>query len=313
MTASGPNPNSVSSTVSNTALKPRVGAVVVLYHPDSEVLENLRILAIQVDALVIVDNGSSETFRASLSSILAPMLNARVELIRHPENLGIATGFNTGIRCLIELECAFVFTFDQDSRVPEGFVAGMVDSMLQSEQQFGPVGVLLPDWRDAKLGTASFTSDGDDLSEVHSGISSGSLYLTSIFSEIGFFADGYFIDGVDIEFCLRCRQHHFKVIQNKAWVVGHNLGRQVEINLLGLRFSIYVHSVFRKYYIARNRVLNYKKYALNEQTWFWNDLFIAFREFFHVLAYEDCKSERLRNIFLGTRDGLINKTGKFNP
>jgi rhamnosyltransferase len=309
MTASGTDP----STGSSTNPRPRTGAVVVLYNPESDVLENLRILVAQVDALVIVDNGSSESFWASLRPILEPMLNAQVELIRHPQNLGIATGFNTGVRRLIELECAFVFTFDQDSCVPEGFVAGMVDSIPQAEQQFGPVGVLLPDWRDAKLGTASFASDGHDLLEVHSGISSGSLYLTSIFSEIGFFADGYFIDGVDIEFCLRCRQHHFKVIQNKAWAVGHNLGRQVDINLLGLRFSIYVHSVFRKYYIARNRILNYKKYALKEQAWFWNDFSIAFRELFHVLAYEDCKWERLRNIFLGTRDGLINKTGKFNP
>jgi rhamnosyltransferase len=90
---------------------PRVGAVVVLYNPEVDVLENLRVLAAQVDALVIVDNGSSEVFRSDL----APMLNARVELIRHPGNLGIATGFNTGVRRLIELGCEFSLTFDQDA------------------------------------------------------------------------------------------------------------------------------------------------------------------------------------------------------
>ena len=294
-------------SVSDSGSSPRVGAVMVLYNPEADVLENLRILAAQVDALVIVDNGSSEAFQAEL----APLLNARVELIRHPDNLGIATGFNTGVRRLIELGCEFVFTFDQDSGVPQGFANGMVNAMLEAEQRFGPVGVFLPDWRDAKLGVASAPL-GNDFLEVHSGISSGSLYRTSVFSKIGFFADEYFIDGVDIEFCLRCRQNQFKVIQNKAWAVSHNLGQQLEINLLGVRFPIYVHSVFRKYYIARNRILNYKKYAFREQKWFWNDFLIAWRELFHVLAYEDAKLERLKNIFLGFRDGIINKTGKFN-
>jgi rhamnosyltransferase len=259
--------------------------------------------------LVIVDNGSSEEFRAALGS----MLKARVELIRHAANLGIATGFNSGVRRLIELGCEFVFTFDQDSGIPQGFALGMVNSMLEAEQQFGPVGVFLPDWRDATLGSVPSVSVGHNLLEVHSGISSGSLYRTSIFSQVGFFADEYFIDGVDIEFCLRCRQYGFKVIQNKAWVVSHNLGQQLEINLLGVRFPIYVHGVFRKYYIARNRILNYKKYAFREQKWFWNDFLIAWRELFHVLAYEGTKRERLKNIFLGFRDGIINKTGKFNP
>jgi rhamnosyltransferase len=296
-------------TVSSSGSSPRVGAVVVLYQPESDVLENLRILAAQVDALVIVDNGSSESFR----ELLGPMLNARVGLIRHTENLGIASGFNTGVRRLIELGCEFVFTFDQDSGIPAGFAHGMVNSMLEAEQQFGPVGVFLPDWCDAKLGFVSSVSVGHDLLEVHSGISSGSLYRTKIFSKIGFFADEYFIDGVDTEFCLRCRQNRFKVIQNKAWVVSHNLGQQLEINLLGVCFPIYVHGVFRKYYIARNRILNYKKYAVREQKWFWNDFLIAWRELFHVIAYESTKRERLKNIFLGFRDGIINKTGKFNP
>jgi rhamnosyltransferase len=296
-------------TVFDSGPNPRVGAVVVLYNPEANVLENLQILVAQVDALVIVDNGSSEEFRAAL----APMLNARVELIRHAENLGIATGFNNGVRRLIELGCDFSFTFDQDSRVPEGFASGMVTSMHEAEQRFGPVGVFLPGWHDAKLGVASSALVNHDLLEVHSGISSGSLYRTSIFSRVGFFADEYFIDGVDIEFCLRCRQNQFKVVQNKTWAVSHNLGQQLEINLLGVRFPIYVHSVFRKYYIARNRILNYKKYAFREQKWFWNDFLIALRELFHVLAYENAKSERLKNIFLGSRDGIMNKIGKFNP
>jgi hypothetical protein len=43
-------------TVSDSGPSSRVGAVVVLHQPEADVLENLRILAAQVDALVIVEN-----------------------------------------------------------------------------------------------------------------------------------------------------------------------------------------------------------------------------------------------------------------
>jgi rhamnosyltransferase len=294
-------------TQSTTTPNPRVGAVVVLYNPESDVLENLRVLAVQVDALVIVDNGSSEAFR----DLLEPILNARVELIRHPENLGIATGFNTGVRRLIELGCGFVFTFDQDSRIPDGFAQGMVNSMLEAERCFGRVGVLLPVWSETEPGPMTVKNQFC-LFEARLGISSGSLYREEIFAQIGFFADEYFIDGIDVEFCLRCRQRQYKVIQEKSWLVLHRLGQKTNVKVLGAAFQINIHSVFRKYYISRNRVLNYKKYGSREIGWFCNDLAVVARELFHVLAYEDSKTKRLKNMIVGTLDGIRNKTGKIS-
>jgi rhamnosyltransferase len=282
------------------------GAVVVIYQPTTDVLENLRILSSQIDQLVIVDNDSNEDFQL----LLQPFLNTRVKLIRHSENLGIATGFNTGLQSLIESGCKFVFTFDQDSRIPPIFVQNMVLSFINAEQQYKSVGVLMPIW--CEPNSARLIQSGK-LREVHQGISSGSLYSVKVFNELGFFADYYFIDGVDIEFCLRCQKHNWRVLQNSSLVIEHSLGQEVIINLFGLKFPIIVHSAFRKYFIARNRILNYRKYALHNREWFFSDFWIFVRELFHIFAYEDEKFKKFRYTFVGIQDGILNRTGKINP
>jgi rhamnosyltransferase len=282
------------------------GAVVVIYQPTTDVLENLRALSSQVDQLVIVDNGSDEEFQL----LLQPSLNTRVTLIQHSENLGIATGFNTGLRSLINAGCDLVFTFDQDSRIPPAFVQNMILSFMNAQRQYKSVGVLMPVWCEPNS-TNSIQSR--ELREVHQGISSGSLYSVKVFNELGFFADHYFIDGVDIEFCLRCQTHNWYVLQDSALSIEHSLGQEVIINLYGLKFPIIIHSAFRKYFIARNRILNYRKYALLNTEWFFADFWIFIRELFHIIAYENEKFRKFRYTFVGIQDGILKRTGKINP
>jgi rhamnosyltransferase len=284
----------------------RIGAVVVTYQPDSDVFENLKLIAVQVDLLIIVDNGSSAVFR----SLLQPFLNTQVVLIRHPENLGIATGFNAGIRKLIEGGCQYVFTFDQDSQIPINFIQNMVQSFYKAEQRFDKIGVLMPMWHDSTHVNAPVFSK--EIREVRQGISSGSIYSVNVFNEIGFFADHYFIDGVDIEFCLRCQTQNWRVLQDTSIMIEHSLGQEEIVNLFGLQFPIVVHSAFRKYFIARNRVLNYRKYALRNVKWFFEDFWIFIRELFHIFAYEKEKLNKLRHTLIGIQDGITNRTGEIN-
>lgn len=285
---------------------PGVGAVVVTYQPEIAMLENVRLLAAQVDVLIVVDNGMSEVCRMALESQLID----QIELIKHPENLGIAAGFNTGIQRLVKTNCEFVFTFDQDSRVPSDFIQGMVKSFHAAEQEFGQVGMLMPIWHDSASEPVVRESLG--LTEVFQGISSGTVYRTRVFAELGEFAEEYFIDGVDTEFCLRCQTSGWRVIQNPSFSIAHSLGTKMSIQVFGLVFSIVVHSAFRKYFMARNRILNYRKYGLRNLRWFFADFSMFSREIFHLLVYENQKSTKLWYTLIGIQDGILNRTGKIN-
>jgi rhamnosyltransferase len=296
-------------TRSTKSPNPRVGAVVVLYNPESDVLENLRILVAQVDALVIVDNGSSQEFR----ELLEPMLNTQVELIRHSENLGIATGFNTGVRRLIELGCGFSLTFDQDSQIENGFVQNMLLALADARQKYKEVLILAPHWKDVNSGIRFPNTWARNLvfRQVRETISSGNLIDNAVFSRIGFFEDGYFIDGVDIEFHLRCKEAGFPVVQTSRALLFHSLGVQNFRKFLFIPFIVTFHSHIRKYYIARNRVQNYKRYAPKFPFWFLADVPVFLNEIVIIVLYDRTDVwKKLRFTWLGVRDGLQNNMGK---
>ena len=286
-----------------------VGAVVVLYNPELDVLENLRALAAQVDALVIVDNGSSEEFRAALG----PMLNARVELIRHPDNLGIATGFNTGVRRLIELGCAFSLTFDQDSQIGPGFVQAMLLALHDARRKYDQVFVIAPHWTDVNSGMyfPNTILRRLEFYRIRDTISSGNLFDNAVFAKIGFFEDEYFIDGVDIEYHLRCKKAGFPVVQTSRALLLHSLGVQDARKFLFIPFVVTFHSHIRKYYIARNRIQNYKKYALSLSFWFLADLVAFLNETIIIVIHDRTDVRRkLKFTWLGIRDGFEDNMGK---
>jgi rhamnosyltransferase len=294
--------------VSGTHLKPRVGAVVVLYNPESDVLENLRLLAVQVDALVIVDNGSSEEFRV----LLGPMLNARVGLIRHPENLGIATGFNSGIRRLIELGCEFSLTFDQDSRVAEDFVLKIVDAFLEARKQFAAVAVVSPQWKDENSGIVydHELKAGAAFGVLKWTISSGNCIDNQVFKSVGYFEDGYFIDGVDLDFHLRCRKLGFCILKTSRVGMSHHLGLQKRVRIFSFEFTITLHNRVRKYYIARNKIKNMKRHFWFDPACICKDLWYFLGDILTIVLYDDDKSEKLQFTFLGVKHGFQGVDGK---
>jgi rhamnosyltransferase len=292
----------------NNRSSSRVGAVLVTYNPDDDAIQNIARLAEQVDQLVVVDNGSSDAFWVRLA---AQQPQARFRRITNPENLGIATAFNLGARALLEAGCDFVMTFDQDSRIADDYVSQMLETFRNAQRELGNVAVLAPRWRDPQSGRLfSEGVDGLEVLEVRDVISSGCLIAAHAFSQVGFFADDYFIDGVDIEFCLRCRQHGLKIVLAVNREISHSLGQQMELKVLGASVVIFMHSHIRKYYMARNRIANYRKYAAREHNWFWSDVLMFIREVFHIILYENDKGRKLCFTLLGVWDGFRGKMGR---
>jgi rhamnosyltransferase len=96
----------------------QMAAVVVTYHPDAAVLENVRLLTEQVGKVIVVDNASAG---ASAGTVSALEKMPGVWLIRNAANLGIAAAMNTGIRHALADGYPWIATFDQDSTVPNQY------------------------------------------------------------------------------------------------------------------------------------------------------------------------------------------------
>jgi rhamnosyltransferase len=289
----------------------RVAAIMVTYNPDPDLIENVKSIVQSVSKLVILDNGSSPDTLQYLKEVEG---FPTVTVIYNGTNKGLGTALNQGIKFYLENEkynhIEWIATFDQDSKISNQFFSKLLEvyNTLANKQK---VAILAPNWVDENL-VHEETIHHADISEVtepKTVITSGSLIKKSVFKEIGLFIEEYFIDFLDIEFCLRARQNGYQIIMAQSVSMVHNLGNTKRHNLLGSRVMATNHNYIRRYYITRNRILTYKKYFKSEKDWLKEDLTATLKETIIVLLFEKDRFKKVNSIIKGSIHGLLGRTG----
>lgn len=282
-----------------------VCAVIVTYHPSAAMLEIVQRVLAQVDGLVVVDNGSA-------TNELVPLRAAKeaftFQLIENGENLGIAEALNQGVRWAKSKDFRWVIFFDQDSQISEGFVDHMFAAWRAhpDRERVGSVHCrhLVPN-TGAEVWVPR-TRDGSPVLPM----TAGSLMPVWIFDKVGWFASEYFIDVVDWEYSFRTRAAGYKVADAKDAALFHAPGEPADTTLLGHTFHPSNHSVLRRYYLTRNRIVFCRKYFLVFPVWVTSTAYHQVKETLVCLLVEDNRVHKLRNIFLGAWDGLTGRMGK---
>lgn len=273
---------------------PHIAAVVVLYHPDASVLVNLGSIINQVAVLFVVDN--SETSEQSVCMPLAAYAN--VSIIHTNGNIGIAAALNMAAQKALQDGCELLLTLDQDS-CP---LPGMIDALLACHAP--GVGLVAP-----RLQADSRQEHhGGGCRPVLNAMTSGSLLNLAAYKEAGPFRDDFFIDFVDIEYCLRLHRSGFKILQADNAHLEHHVGTRIG---LGGRLSVTTHSPIRKYYKTRNRLKVWAEYESGFPGYVLRDRIRFLLEFIRLLLFEPEKMEKLRMIRRGWRDFLSGKFGKY--
>jgi len=131
-----------------------------------------------------------------------------------------------------------------------------------------------------------------------------------IFEKAGWFASDFFIDWVDIEYCLRIRAAGYLVADTTDAVLLHTAGHPRRITFLGFSFQPSYHSAVRRYYISRNRVVVFRRYWRVFPRWIVLLMNEAFRETVKCFLAEEDRPRKFLNFLLGTWDGLIGRMGK---
>lgn len=284
---------------------PRICGVVVTYNPPPDLADNLLAISRQVDAVIVIDNNSSSPDPGPMLSA-APIRN--VYHIRNAENLGLATALNQGVRHAIEHQYHWVILFDQDSTPPAGFV----DSLLSAYEACpyrSQVGLLGPVYFDRESGAFLFGKRSPGYAPVTTTWTSGSLIPIEVFRRCGLFEDGYFIDSVDHEFCLRLRTHGYVILQVPEAQLSHSLGQLRPHRLFGRETFISAHSALRWYYMGRNRVLTMRRYGLHEPRWAVFELRNFFREWGMMTLFDENRLAKQRSLLRGLIDGIRGRLG----
>ncbi len=280
-----------------------VCAVIVAYHPTPAMVDNLSVTFAQVDAMVVIDNGSNYD---SLDRLRAASRNIGFQLIENGENLGVAEALNRGVLWAMSKGYPWVILFDQDSKITEKFVERMFHTF--EEASFPQTAALIaPTCVEAGTGIRGRLMKSRR-GEILTAMTSGSLIPTRVFDHSGLFEADLFIDYVDIEFCLRLRRQGMSILESPA-ELRHSLGRTSCYRLLGLQFSATNHSPARRYYITRNRLVLMARY-IGDFPWIWRESKAFLSEFVKILLVEDDKASKLRAVAAGIYDAVRGRLGK---
>jgi rhamnosyltransferase len=294
-------------------------AVVVTYHPDESVADNLRAMVRECGRVLVVDNGSGADAGERIAAI------SGVTLLALKENTGVAAALNRGARWALDHGAKWMVTFDQDSRPQPGFTAAL-QATHERNLAAAVIGSCIKEaalgddyrWLRPKRRWPGFfqrvgMSPGEDLADVTMVVTSGALTNLDCWSRVGGFDEKLFIDFVDTDYCLRCRAAGWRIAVSADARLEHHLGRRETRELAGMVFHPTNHPPLRHYYIARNRVAMIRRHGWREIHWLSFEGAATGLWLFRVLAFERQKITKLRAMVLGTWDGLLGRFGECPP
>ncbi len=273
-------------------------AIVVLFHPDADFSDRLHAIMDQFPFVALIDN--------TPSGAVLPALPPSVRWLRNQRNLGIAAALNQGVNLAIDMGYEWCATFDQDSELLPGYLDSVVAVAVQHASTPVLVGCNYVNAGETKPVHAP-PAGATNSWQRSTLITSGTFMPTRFAYAVGGFLEDYFIDSVDHEFCLRCRNWGAKVLMTTQPLLQHRMGNE-GIGIFGLLMSLQ-HNSERRYYIARNTLLTIKKHGTRYPLWALRHIRRLFGEGIAIIFLESDKGPKFRAFARGLWHGLINRSG----
>lgn len=295
-----------------------VYAVLVAFRPDTERLARVfAALGPQVSKILVVDNGGE---RHRLEELLQTV-RAPSDVIPLRRNLGLATAQNRGIQRALAEGARYVLLLDQDSVPGDDMVARLIaasEATSAGGHQIAAAGPVLEDERSSakpyfvRIGMLRIKRVycGDQRAvaiPVDMLISSGMLIGTEVLRNVGGMEDGFFIDHVDTEWCLRARSRGYRLIGVCDARLSHRLGDK-SLRVIGSRRFL-LHTPVRYYYIFRNSMALYSR-GYPGLRWKLTDGVRLLAMFVALFLYGDPRVRSIRAALRGIADGVRGRAGR---
>lgn len=290
--------------------------IVVCFSPTRDQLDNICRIASELDHVFMADNTE-----VSLPDMKHNSSLSNITLLRNCNIGGIAGALNLATRSAISQfgECC-IFLLDQDSLLPKYFFKKQYSFAVTNNRK-----IVAPKYYDINSKTfGNYTklskwtvNNIKGISvfrpfETTFAITSGTLIFSSLFSEIGYFREDYFIDHVDSEFCIRLQKHGYSILINPDVVFDHSIGNRKLKNFIGINFKPNYHPANRRYYAVRNGIFMVKQYFRLFPS---ISLLIIMRicyEYAGIIFFENSRISKIKALIFGVIDGIFNKGGRCN-
>lgn len=269
--------------------KLKIAGIVTLYNPTDNDINNINSYIDDIDCLYVIDNTEGKDNKDRLPK------NDKIEYIFRNENIGVSSALNLGAKKAIQDGYKWLLTMDQDTTFKDGVLSKMKDVILNEDMS--KIGIVTP-WHNTKLIDKKPETDVDYPNDV---MTSGNLVNLDIYQKIGGYEEDFFIDGIDIEYCLNLNSHGYKIMRLNTIEIDHNLGDLFYKNIRGRLFLCTNHSVIRRYYIMRNYHYICDKYKEYNPGYCYS-LISQRHNMIGVILFEKNKFRKIRAYLKGYKD-----------
>ena len=235
--------------------------IIVTYEPELNNLKRLTECAQAAGFLPIISDNSEK------HPVTKPQVAKGSQVICMGGNAGIAAAQNAGIRLAKKLGADVIGFFDQDSQADEKLLGKLEEALyMLGECVVSPLALEKGSLEEYPVQTLNrfgypkdvFVKGKKSPQKVDLVISSGMMTFMSVFEKVGNYEEDFFIDFVDVEWCLRCKKAKVPVYVIPDAVLMHKIGNE---NVSVGEMNIVVHSAVRTYYKVRNSFLLFYKKA----------------------------------------------------
>ena len=278
--------------------KLKVSGIVTLYNPTSDDIKNISTYLNDIDKLYIIDNTEGHDNKDRI-----PKSN-KIEYIFKNKNLGVAKALNIAAEKAIKEGYQWLLTMDQDTTFKKGIIDRMKKEILKRDTS--KIGIVTP-WHNTKLVDKKPEGEYDDPHDV---MTSGNLVNLKIWKKIGGYKDWFFIDGIDIEYCMNLHKNGYHILRINSIEIDHNLGDLFYKNIRGRLFLCTNHSAIRRYYIMRN--YHYiKDMYLDYDASYCYSLVSQRHNMIGVILFEKDKINKIKMYLRGLKDYKKGIKGKY--
>ena len=269
-----------------------VAGVVVLYNPEESIIQNIDSYIKQVGALYLVDNSSEpKTF---IQDYLEE--NDHLTYIFNGYNSGVAAALNSGAIKAINEDFSYLLTMDQDSKAPDN----IVESLLKIFSRLENVGIASP--LHSNIFQTHKRFQKEEITKVDSIMTSGNLISLEAYKMIGGFNEDFFIDYVDIEYCLRLKYNNYNIYRVNNVILEHQEANLSQKKIFRLRFYPTNNDPFRLYYKTRNLLYLRKIYQHRYLSILFREYILFLKSTLKILLFEEKKILKFKMIFCGIKD-----------
>lgn len=273
----------------------KVAGVVVLYNPDEDYIDNINSYINDIDRLYVIDNSKDRH----------DIANDKIEYIFNNDNIGVAKALNMACDLAIKNKYNWILTMDQDTKFKDGVLFAMKEYIQNNDTSKDAI--VVP-WHNTKLDIVKSDEKIDYPLQV---MTSGNLVNLDIYQKIGKYNEDFFIDGIDIEYCLRIKKNGYRIVRLNDVEIDHDLGNIEYHKFLGKTYLCTNHNYIRNYYIGRNyRYIREKYYDIDPE--YCEILTHLKLRIFRIVMFEKDKYRKIRNLFRGVRDYKKGIVGKYN-